>query len=168
MVSSYESNNFTLLFLTLFMGCECYDVKNVKLRTGRILASVKFESWCSDLACVDWGPYRCRLVMCSRLCSTGYSIMWNGNHALGVWRWWEYHVHIPVNPLGTNDIERWVLCSRVALDQFTFWRIWVKVDKFRFATYICRVVRKPQLGQNDSNHRYFSVKKTWSSTLHRS
>jgi hypothetical protein len=54
--------------------------------------------------------------------------MGNNNYALGVERWWEYHVHIPVNPSGMNDIERWVLCSRVALDRFLFWRIRVRVD----------------------------------------
>jgi hypothetical protein len=61
-----------------------------------------------------------------------------------------------------------VLCSRVAHDPFLYWRIWVKVDICRSETYKCHVVRKPQLGQTDSNHRCFSVKKTRSTILHRS
>jgi hypothetical protein len=31
-----------------------------------------------------------------------------------------------------DDTERWVLCSRVALDQFPFWMIQVRVDICRF------------------------------------
>jgi hypothetical protein len=40
MVSSFESNSFTLLFSTLFMGCEYHDVNFVKSRPGEILACV--------------------------------------------------------------------------------------------------------------------------------
>jgi hypothetical protein len=46
-----------------------------------------------------------------------------------------------------------VLYSRVALDLVMFWRIRVKVDICRLESYICRVVRDPQLGIIDSNHR---------------
>jgi hypothetical protein len=40
MVSSFESNCFTLLFSTLFMGYEYHDVNFVKSRPGGILACV--------------------------------------------------------------------------------------------------------------------------------
>jgi hypothetical protein len=53
-----------------------------------------------------------------------------------------------------------VLCSRVVLDLDMFWRIRVKVDICRLESYICRVVRDPQLGIIDSNRRYFSDKET--------
>jgi hypothetical protein len=46
-----------------------------------------------------------------------------------------------------------VLYYRVALDPITFWRIRVKVDICRLDSYICRVVRDPQLGIIDSNRR---------------
>jgi hypothetical protein len=61
-----------------------------------------------------------------------------------------------------------ILYSRVALDSVTFWRIQVKVDICRLESYICRVVRDPQLGIIDSNHRCSSVKETRSTDLHRS
>jgi hypothetical protein len=61
-----------------------------------------------------------------------------------------------------------VLCSRVALDPVTFWRIRVKVDICRFESYICRVVRNPQLGIIDLNRRCSSVMETRSTALHRS
>ena len=51
---------------------------------------------------------------------------------------------------------------------FSFWRIRVKVDIRRSRTCICRVVRKPQLGQTDSNRHCFSEMKTRSSDLYRS
>jgi hypothetical protein len=53
-----------------------------------------------------------------------------------------------------------VLYSRVALDPVTFWRIRVKVDICRFESYICRVVRDPQLGIIDSNRRCSSYMET--------
>jgi hypothetical protein len=53
-----------------------------------------------------------------------------------------------------------VLYSRVVLDPVTFWRIRVKVDICRFGSYICRVIRDPQLGIIDSNRRCFSDKET--------
>jgi hypothetical protein len=53
-----------------------------------------------------------------------------------------------------------VLCSRVALDLVTFWRIRVKVDICRFESCICRVVRDPQLGIIGSNRRCSSVMET--------
>jgi hypothetical protein len=53
-----------------------------------------------------------------------------------------------------------VLYSRVALNPVTFWRIRVKVDICRFESCICCVVRDPQLGIINSNHRYFSDKET--------
>jgi hypothetical protein len=46
--------------------------------------------------------------------------MGNDNRALGVERRREYHVHTVVNPLGTNDVVKWVLCSRVALTSSCF------------------------------------------------
>jgi hypothetical protein len=52
-----------------------------------------------------------------------------------------------------------VLYSRVALDPVIFWRIRVKVDICRFESYICHVVRDPQLGTIDSNRRCSSVKR---------
>jgi hypothetical protein len=53
-----------------------------------------------------------------------------------------------------------VLYSWVALDPVTFWRIRVKVDICRLESYICRVVRDPQLGIIDLNCRCFSDKET--------
>jgi hypothetical protein len=44
-----------------------------------------------------------------------------------------------------------VLCYQVALDPVMFWRIRVKVGICRLESYICRVVRDPQLGIIDSN-----------------
>jgi hypothetical protein len=61
-----------------------------------------------------------------------------------------------------------VLYSRVALDPVMRWRIRVKVDICRLESYICRVVRNPQLGLIDLNHRCFSVKDTRFSIQHRS
>jgi hypothetical protein len=61
-----------------------------------------------------------------------------------------------------------VLYSRVALDPVMFWRIRVKVDIYRLESYICRVVRDPQLGIIGSNHRCSSVMETRSPDLHRS
>jgi hypothetical protein len=53
-----------------------------------------------------------------------------------------------------------VLYSRVALDPVMCWKIRVKVDICRLESYICRVVRDPQPGIIDSNHRCFSDKET--------
>jgi hypothetical protein len=53
-----------------------------------------------------------------------------------------------------------VLYSRVALDPVTFWGTRVKVDICRLESYMCRVVRDPQLGIIDSNRRCFSDKET--------
>jgi hypothetical protein len=61
-----------------------------------------------------------------------------------------------------------VLYSRVALDLVTRWRIRVKVDICRLESYICRMVRDPQLGIIDSNRRCSSVKETRSPDLHHS
>jgi hypothetical protein len=61
-----------------------------------------------------------------------------------------------------------VLYSRVALDPVTFWRIRVKVDICQLESYICRVVRDPQLGIIDLNRRCSSVMETRSPDLHRS
>jgi hypothetical protein len=61
-----------------------------------------------------------------------------------------------------------VLYSRVALDPVTFWRIRVKIDICRLESYICRVVRDPQLGIIDSNRHCSLVKKTRSPDLYRS
>jgi hypothetical protein len=61
-----------------------------------------------------------------------------------------------------------VLYSRVALDPVMRWRIRVKVDICRLESYICRVVRDPQLGLIDSNHRCSSVKETRFFVQHRS
>jgi hypothetical protein len=61
-----------------------------------------------------------------------------------------------------------VLYSRVALDPVMFWRIRVKVDICRLESYICRVIRNPQLGLIDSNRRCSSVKETRFSVQHRS
>jgi hypothetical protein len=60
-----------------------------------------------------------------------------------------------------------VLYSRVALDPVMFWRIRVKVDICRLESYICRVIRNPQLGLIDSNRRCSSVKETRFSVQHR-
>jgi hypothetical protein len=60
-----------------------------------------------------------------------------------------------------------VLYSRVALDPVTCWRIRVKIDICRLDSYIYRVIRDPQLGIIDSNHRCSSVKETRSPDLHR-
>jgi hypothetical protein len=54
------------------------------------------------------------------------------------------------------------------LDPVTFWKIRVKVDICRLDSYICRMVRDPQLGIIDSNRRCSSVKETRSSNLHHS
>jgi hypothetical protein len=63
-----------------------------------------------------------------------------------------------------------VLYSRVAQDSVTCWRIRVKVDICQLESYICRVVRDPQLGISiiDSNRCCSSVKETRSPDLHRS
>jgi hypothetical protein len=61
-----------------------------------------------------------------------------------------------------------VLCSRVVLDLVTFWKIQVKVDICGLESGICRVVRDPQLGIIDLNHRCSSVMETRSPDLHRS
>jgi hypothetical protein len=61
-----------------------------------------------------------------------------------------------------------VLYSRVALDPVIRWRIRVKVDICRLESYICRVVRNPQLGIIGSNRRCSSVMETRSPDLHRS
>jgi hypothetical protein len=61
-----------------------------------------------------------------------------------------------------------VLYSRVALDPVTCWRIRVKVDICWLESYICRVVRNPQLGIINSNRCCSSVKETRSPDLHRS
>jgi hypothetical protein len=63
---------------------------------------------------------------------------------------------------------RGVLYSRVALDPVMFWRIRVKVDICRLESYLCRVVRNPQLGIIDSNRRCSSVKETRFSVQHHS
>jgi hypothetical protein len=60
-----------------------------------------------------------------------------------------------------------VLYSQVALDLVTFWRIWVKVDISRLESYICHVVRNPQLGIIDSNHHCSSDMETRFSVHHR-
>jgi hypothetical protein len=59
-----------------------------------------------------------------------------------------------------------VLYSQVTLDPITFWRIWVKVDICRFESYICHVVRDPQLGIIGSNRRCSSVMETRLSVHH--
>jgi hypothetical protein len=61
-----------------------------------------------------------------------------------------------------------VLYSWVALDLVMFWRSRVKVDIYRLESYICHVVRDPQLGIIDSNRRCSSFKETRSPDLHRS
>jgi hypothetical protein len=61
-----------------------------------------------------------------------------------------------------------VLYSRVALDPVTFWRIRVKVDICRLESYICRVVKDPQLGIIDSDRRCSSIMETRSPDLHHS
>jgi hypothetical protein len=61
-----------------------------------------------------------------------------------------------------------VLYSRVVLDLIMFWRIRVKVDICRLKSYVCRVVRNPQLGIIDSNRRCSSVKETRFSVQHHS
>jgi hypothetical protein len=40
MISSFKSNSFTLLFSTLFTGCEYHDVNFVQSRPDGILACV--------------------------------------------------------------------------------------------------------------------------------
>jgi hypothetical protein len=60
-----------------------------------------------------------------------------------------------------------VLYSWVALDPVTFWRIRVKVDICRFESYICRVVREPQLGIIGSNRCCSSDMETRFSVHHR-
>jgi hypothetical protein len=47
-----------------------------------------------------------------------------------------------------------------------FLRIRVKVDICRLKSYVCRVVRDPQLGIIGSNHRCSSVKETRFSVQH--
>jgi hypothetical protein len=53
-----------------------------------------------------------------------------------------------------------VLYSRVALDPVMCWKIRVKVNICQLESYICHVVRDPQLGIMDLNRRCSSVKKT--------
>jgi hypothetical protein len=57
MVSLFESNSFTFLFSTLFMGCEYHDVNNVKLRPGGWFGhnclTLGMASQCSASAYVD-------------------------------------------------------------------------------------------------------------------
>jgi hypothetical protein len=55
---------------------------------------------------------------------------------------------------------RGVLYSQVALDPVMFWRIRVKVDICQLESYICRVVRDPQLGIIDSNRHCSSNMET--------
>jgi hypothetical protein len=62
---------------------------------------------------------------------------------------------------------RGVLYSQVALDPVMFWRIWLKVDICRFESYICRVVRDPQLGIIGSNRHCSSDMETRFSVYHR-
>jgi hypothetical protein len=59
------------------------------------------------------------------------------------------------------------LYSRVALDPIMFWRIQVKVGIYRLESYICRVVRDPQLGIIDLNRRCSSDMETRFSVHHR-
>jgi hypothetical protein len=61
-----------------------------------------------------------------------------------------------------------VLYSRVALDPVTYWRIRVKVNICHLESYLCRVVRDPQLGIIDSNCHCSSVEETRSPDLHHS
>jgi hypothetical protein len=61
-----------------------------------------------------------------------------------------------------------VLYSRVALDPVIFWRIRVKVDICRLESYLCCVVRDPQLGIISLNHCCSSVMETRSTALHHS
>jgi hypothetical protein len=61
-----------------------------------------------------------------------------------------------------------VLYSWVALDPVMYWRSRVKVDICRLESYICHVVRDPQLGIIDLNRRCSSVKETRSPDLHHS
>jgi hypothetical protein len=43
-----------------------------------------------------------------------------------------------------------------------FWVTWVRVDIYKIWFYICRVVRKPQLGKSSgSNRRYSTRKESW-------
>jgi hypothetical protein len=58
--------------------------------------------------------------------------------------------------------------SRLALDPVMFWRIWVKVDICRLESYICHVVRDPQLGIIGSNRRCSSIMETRFFVHHRS
>jgi hypothetical protein len=58
--------------------------------------------------------------------------MGNDNRALGVERWREYCVPMLVNVSGLNDSKRWDTGSRVALDQFLYRRIRVRVDICRY------------------------------------
>jgi hypothetical protein len=60
-----------------------------------------------------------------------------------------------------------VLYSQVALDPITFWRIQVKIDICRFESYICHVVRDPQLGIIGSNRHCSSDMETRFSVHHR-
>jgi hypothetical protein len=66
---------------------------------------------------------------------------------------------------------RWTKASRLAVEQWStmlsgganpvsFWRILGEVDICGSRTYICRVVRNPQLGLIDSNRRCSSVMET--------
>jgi hypothetical protein len=61
-----------------------------------------------------------------------------------------------------------VLYSQVALDPVIFWRIRVKVEIYRLESYICCVVRNPQLGIIGSNHHCSSVMETRFSVHHHS
>jgi hypothetical protein len=70
--------------------------------------------------------------------------------------------------LVANGWIRGVLYSRMALDLVMCWRIRVKVDICRLESYVCGVVRDPQLGIIGLNHRCSSVKETRSPDLHRS
>jgi hypothetical protein len=56
----------------------------------------------------------------------------------------------PVNPPGAT-LGGGVLCSQVALDPFLFCRIQMRVDICMSLICIGHVVRKPQLGQIDTN-----------------
>ena len=51
-----------------------------------------------------------------------------------------------------DGARRWNTVFSGSADRFPFWRIQVKVDMCRSRTYICCVVRKPQLALIDSNH----------------
>jgi hypothetical protein len=61
-----------------------------------------------------------------------------------------------------------VLYSWVVLDPVMFWRIRVKVDICRLKSYMCHMVRNPQLGITGLNHCCSSVKEIRFSVQHHS